>query len=248
MTKFCEAQSYMQIIYSEVRIFKLHLLVSYCYYKACGGEHAACLKEALGLSKSISQANCCHLHPWQQAWMKRIYYLFQKHLKASKERLFFQVLHSWKIYDISWVADVVRIATLASALIWKWGQEWLPLGVPGTLQPCLPSSLCWLSQFLQSELECVLGGGVGYYPRYNIVNLCCILVSVVVSSFMTSGICTSGAGSRQKHWHMNPVTYSRCVKPFPSVQIDSISEMCFLNVLKNYFASPCVCIAFCFNI
>ena len=99
-----------------------------------------------------------------------LYCLFQKHLKTSKERHFFQVLCGWKIYDPICVADAVRIACLASALVWKWGWEWLPLGVPVTPQPCLTSSLCWLSQFLWSGLECVLGAGTDCYPRYNVVN------------------------------------------------------------------------------
>lgn len=99
-----------------------------------------------------------------------LYYLFQKHLKTSKERHFSQVLHTWKIYDTSWVADAVRIDSLAWALDWKWGWERLPLGVPGTPQPCLPSSLCWLSQLLQSGLECVWGAGTDCYPRYNVGN------------------------------------------------------------------------------
>lgn len=97
--------------------------------------NAACLKEALGLSKRISQANCCHLQPWQQAWM--IYCLFQKHLQTTKDRHLLQILHTWKFYDTSWVADAVKKASVAFALVWMW----LPLGLPGTLQPCLLSSL-----------------------------------------------------------------------------------------------------------
>lgn len=57
----------MQIIYSEsMNIQKLLK----CKLPLKNFEvNAACLKEALGLSKRISQANCCHLQPWQQARM-----------------------------------------------------------------------------------------------------------------------------------------------------------------------------------
>lgn len=121
----------MQIIYSENMNIQKPLK---CKLKNVE-VNAACLKEALGLSKRISQANCCHLQPWQQAWM--IYCLFQKHLQTTKDRHLLQILHTWKFYDTSWVADTVRIASVAFALVWMW----LPLGLPGTLQPCLLSSL-----------------------------------------------------------------------------------------------------------
>lgn len=120
--------------------------------------------------ESAKQIAVTHSLGSMHEWYSYITLFISEALKTSKERHFFQVLCTWKIYGPICVADAVRIACLASALVWKWGWECLPPGVPVTPQPCLTSSLCWLSQFLWSGLEYVLGAGTDCYPRYNVVN------------------------------------------------------------------------------